>query len=132
MTLRRAYAAWLGSALLTITALVHLTGFSAIPASPPITDAPTFYEAVLRPLWLFASIHWLLIATVCVLAASSARGARRIVLLCCGGVILVDSVVLYWFIGPFIGVWLLAAAGVALMVATMENSSLTQVNFERD
>lgn len=132
MTLRRVYAVWVGSALLAITALVHLTGFPAMPASPPITDASTFYEAVLRPLWLFASAHWLLIATVCMFAARSPWGAARIVLLACGGVVLVDAVVLYWFIGPFMGVWLLAAAGVAMMVATIGNSSLTQVNSEQD
>lgn len=129
---RRAYAAWLGSALLAITALVHLTGFPAIPVSAPITDASTFYEAALRPLWLFASIHWLLIATICVLAARSRLGAARTVLLCCGGVVVVDAAVLYWFIGSFVGVWLLAAAGVAMMVATTGSSSLTQVNSERD
>lgn len=132
MTLRWVYAVWLGSALLAITALVHLTGFPAIPASPPITDASTFYEAVLRPLWLFASIHWLLIATVCVLVVRSPWGAARIVLRCCGGFVLVDSAVLYWFIGPFVGVWLLAVAGAALMVATPGRSRPTTANSERD
>ena len=130
--MRRIYAVWLGSALLAITALFHLSGFLAIPASPPITDASTFYEAVLRPLWLFASMHWLLIASVCVFVAKSPLVAARIVLPCCGCVVLVDEAVLYWFIGSFIGVWLLAAAGVAMMVAAFGNTSPTKANPERN
>ncbi len=132
MKMRRTYAVWLGSALLTITALVHLTGFLAIPPSLPITDASTFYEAVLRPLWLFASIHWLLLAAVCVLLTTSPFGAARIVMLCCGGVILVDAAVLYWFIGPFIGVWLLLAAGVAMLVAAFGSTSPKKAKSARD
>ena len=124
----RLNAVWLGSALLAITALFHLTGFSAIPASPPIKDASTFYEAVLRPLWIFASVHWLLIAMVCVLASRSRSGAPRMVLVCCGGGVLIDAAVLYWFIGSFIGVWLLAAAGVAMLIAAWGNAWPTKAN----
>lgn len=132
MKTRLIYAVWIGSALLAITALVHLIGFLAMPASPPITDASTFYESVLRPLWLFASMHWLLIATVCLLVARWPLGAARIVLLCCGCVVLIDAAVLYWFIGPFIGVWLLAAAGVAMLVVPFGKSSLTKAISVRD
>lgn len=89
MKMRRTYAVRLGSALLAITALVHLTGFLALPDSSPITDTSTFYQAALRPLWLFATMHWLLIATVCALLARSPVGAVRIVLTCCGGTLLV-------------------------------------------
>ena len=127
----RTSAVWLGSALLAITAVFHLTGFSAIPASPPIRDASSFYEAVLRPLWIFASIHWLLIALVCVLASQLRSSATRIVLLCCGGGVLIDSAVLYWFIGSFIGVWLLAAAGVAMLVAASGNAWPKKADSER-
>lgn len=115
----RTYAAWFGSGLLVITALFHLTGFPAIPAAPSITDASTFHEAVLKPLWLFAAMHWLLIATVGTLLARSPSGVARIVLLCCGSIVLIDASVLYWFVGPFIGVWFLMMAGLAMMVAAL-------------
>lgn len=132
MKMRRTYAVRLGSALLAITALVHLTGFLALPDSSPITDTSTFYQAALRPLWLFATMHWLLIATVCGLLARSPVGAVRIVLTCCGGIVLIDAAALYWFIGPFIGVWLLAAAGVAMMVGAFGKTSPTDAKSMRD
>lgn len=122
MRLRRTHAAWLGCALLVITALVHLTGFSAIPVSPSIVDTATFYQAVLRPLWVFATIHWLLIATVCALSARSSSGVAQVVLACCGGAILIDVAVLYWFIGSFIGVWLLTIAGAAIAVSAFSKA----------
>lgn len=132
MKMRRVHAVWLGSAVLASGALFHTTGFPAIPASPPITDAATFYQAALRPLWLFASLHWLLIAMVCVLVTRSSTGAARTILLCCGFTVLIEAAVLYWFIGPFIGVWLLAAAGVAITIAALVKSLPTTAKFERD
>lgn len=57
MIVRRVHAVWLGSALLTIIALFHFTGYFGIAAPQPGSGPAAFFDAALRPLWLFASLH---------------------------------------------------------------------------
>ena len=113
---RRPYAVWVGSALLTITALFHLAGYVEIPARAPGSGSPSFFDAALRPLWLFASLHWLLTAVICVLVVKTEPRIARTVLLCCAAIVIADAVLLYRFIGPFIGEAILAAAALLVMV----------------
>jgi hypothetical protein len=111
---RRDWPVWIGSALLTITALFHFTGFFAIPAPTPGSGSPSFFEAALRPLWLLASLHWLLTAVICVLVVNAPPRVARTILLACAAVVFADAVLLYRFIGPFIGEAFLTAAALLL------------------
>lgn len=120
MKQQRSYAVWLGSALLTITALFHFMGYFEIPASQPSLAAPTFFDAAIRPLWLFASLHWLLTAAICVLVAKAEPRIARITLLSCATVVIADAILLYHFIGPFIGEAILAIAALMLMVGAFQ------------
>lgn len=124
---RTVYAVWIGSALLAIGALFHLTGFVSIPSADPVGGLGKFFDAALRALWLFVGLHWLLIATVCVLAAKSGARFARLILLCCAIIILSDAALLCWFLGPFIGAAILAAAGTAFLVASFQISSETKI-----
>lgn len=119
---RTVYAVWIGSALLTIGALFHLTGYVSIPSATPVDGLGKFFDAALRALWLFAGLHWLLIATVCILAAKSGGRFVRKILVCCAIIILADAALLLWFLGPFIGAAILAAAGTAFLVASFQIS----------
>ena len=120
---RTDYAAWIGSALLTIGALFHLTGYVSIPSANPVDGLGKFFDAALHALWLFAGLHWLLIATVSVFVAKSDGRFVRLILLCCAVSILTDAALLFWFLGPFIGAAILAAAGSAFLVASFPISS---------
>ncbi|WP_420608258.1 hypothetical protein [Novosphingopyxis sp.] len=113
---RRAYSVWLGSALLTITALFHFTGYFEIPAPQPGLGSPSFFDATLKPLWIFASLHWLLTAAICLLIARGEPSVAQIILLVCAGVLILDAILLYIFIGPFIGEALLTAAALMFVV----------------
>lgn len=120
------YFVWAGSALLAVTALFHLTGFPAISAPQAIDGTASFLEASLRPLWLFAGVHWLLIAFICITSEKSGQGLGRLMLRCCACVVLVDALLLYLFIGPFVGVALLAASGFATTVASFGKLSASK------
>lgn len=122
---RTGYAVWIGSALLAVGALFHLTGYVSIPSAPPVDGLEKFFSAALRALWLFAGLHWLLIATICVLAAKSRVRFARLILLCCAVIILADAALLFWFLGPFIGAAILVAAGIAFLVGSFQLSSET-------
>ncbi|MBY0306341.1 MAG: hypothetical protein K2W86_14470 [Sphingomonas sp.] len=113
---RRAYAVWIGAVLLTITALFHFTGYFEIPAARSDAGLPSFFDASLRPLWLFASLHWLLTAATCVLVTKAEPAIARSIQLSCAAVVILDAVLLDWFIGPFIGEALLAAVALLMMV----------------
>lgn len=118
MKVRATHFAWAGSAVLAATALFHLIGFPAIPAPQAIDGTTSFFEASLQPLWLFAGVHWLLIAFICIVEAKSGQGVGRLILRCCAFVVLADALLLYWFIGPFVGAALLALSGLAMAVAS--------------
>lgn len=123
---RTVYSVWIGSALLAVGALFHLTGYVSIPSAAPAGGHGKFFDAALHALWLFAGLHWLLIATVFVLAAKSGGSFVRLILLCCAISILIDAGILFWFLGPFIGAAILAAAGTAFLVASFQISSGTK------
>lgn len=111
-------AVWIGAVLLTITALFHFTGYFQIPTHRTDGGALSFLDASLRPLWLFASLHWLLTAAICVLVTKAEPRVARPILLACAAIVIADAVLLYLFIGPFIGEVILAAAAVLLMVGS--------------
>ncbi|MBX9732116.1 MAG: hypothetical protein K2X59_12370 [Sphingomonas sp.] len=102
--------------LLTITALFHFTGYFEIPAARPDAGPPSFFDASLRPLWLFASLHWLLTAAICVLVTKAEPRIARSILLSCAVIVILDAVLLYLFIGPFIGEAILAAVALLMMI----------------
>ena len=116
---RLRYSVWFGSALLAFVALFHFSGFFAIPTEPG--GGASFFEASLRPLWLFASLHWLLIAVICIFVIKSGHQHARLILLCCAATVLADAALLYFFIGPFIGSVILAVAGIAFGIGTIDN-----------
>lgn len=116
MSERPAYAVWIGAALLTITALFHFTAYFEIPAPRVGAGAPGFFDAALRPLWLFASLHWLLTAAVCVLVTKAEQHIARPILLACAAIVIVDAALLYRFIGPFVGEVILVAAALLMVV----------------
>ena len=116
MSTQQPVTVWIGAALLTITALFHFTGYFQIPAPRSGAGSASFFDATLRPLWLFASLHWLLAAAVCVLAIRAEPSIARPILLGCASVVLADAILLYVFIGPFIGAATLAGAALLMIV----------------
>lgn len=120
MKVQRAYLVWFGSALLTITALFHFTGYFQLPNSQPGSETKSFFDAALRPLWLFASLHWLLTAATCMIVVKAEPRIARTILLGCAAIVIVDAVLLYRFIGPFIGEAFLAASALLLTVGAYQ------------
>ena len=123
-------AVWVGAALLAVTALVHLGGYATIPDSDTASGQGRLYAILLRPLWLFAGLHWLLIALLCLLVADAGPHVRRAMLGCCALFVFADAILLYAFVGPFIGVALLAAAATAFGVAAFWTAPRPSVGLE--
>ena len=109
-------ARWLvvmGSVILFCTAFVHLSGYSSVTHALQNTGARSFILNGFKALWLMFSIHLVLLSAVLVVASRTPRG-KTLVLLC----LLIpasDTVLLFHFIGLFIGTILLASATVFLI-----------------
>lgn len=105
----------LGSLLLIATAIFHSTGYvpllrriEAGAIRPPL-------DGVLKSLWLTFSVQLLALAVIAFLARGMDRGGR-IVLLCAASTG-VTALLLLRFLGPFLGVYLLAAVALLFLFA---------------
>ena len=106
-------ARWLivaGSLVLFLTALLHGSGYAEISRVVEKSDMKSFLIDVFKALWLMFSIHLLVLSAIFILASRTPKG-RRLVLLCTL-IPAFDTMLLFHFVGVFIGT-------VALTVATL-------------
>jgi hypothetical protein len=109
-------AAWLGSLMLFATAAFHATGLTRIKTAAAAPGLDPLLSSVLTPLWLFPTIHWAFIAAIAVIA--SVIGSRAI-LLAGSLIIAADAIMLFAYLGPFLGEAMLAAAAICFFIAAV-------------
>jgi hypothetical protein len=106
-------ARWLivaGSVVLFLTALLHGSGYVQISPVLEKSAMIPFVTSGLKALWLIFSVH-LAVLSAAFIAASLTPHGRRLVLLCTL-IPACDTILLFHFVGVFIGT-------VALAVATL-------------
>ena len=106
-------ARWLiaaGSTVLFLTALLHGSGYVQISSALEQSALKPFLIGGFKGLWLVFSIHLVVLSAVFIVASWTPKG-RRLVLLCTL-IPALDTVVLFHFVGVFIGT-------IALVVATL-------------
>jgi len=101
----------LGSLLLIASAIFHSTGYVPLLRRIEAGAIRSPLDGVLKALWLTFSVQLLALAVIAFLARGRGRGGR-IVLLCAASTG-VTALLLLRFLGPFLGVYLLA--GVTLL-----------------
>lgn len=104
---------WLGSVILTVTAIFHQTGYSTVVRDTSAAGVTEFLRSVGQGLWLYATYHWLFIAALGVVVSLFPSRASVIVLLMSAAVVTGDALLLYAFVGPFIGELLLLVAALS-------------------
>ena len=106
-------ARWLivaGSLVLFLTALLHGSGYAEISRVVEKSDMKPFLIGGFKALWLMFSIHLLVLSAIFIVTSQTPKG-RRLVLLCTL-IPTIDTMLLFHFVGVFIGT-------VALAVATL-------------
>ena len=106
-------ARWLivaGSVVLFLTALLHGSGYVRISRVMEKSDMKPFLIGGFKALWLMFSIHLLVLSAVFIAVSLTPKG-RRLVLLCTL-IPALDTILLFHFVGVFVGT-------VALAVATL-------------
>ena len=109
-------ARWLvivGCVLSLGTALLHGAGFRAVSAEIGGTNAPPVLGGVFKCLWLIISVQFIIMSVIGMVAMGSTRG-KQVVLLC-AVIALCDAGLMLHFVGPFFGVYCVAAVAVFLL-----------------
>lgn len=104
---------FLGSLILFFGAMLHLLGYSrVVPVLVGAGVDPTIVGAF-KAIWLAFSVQFLVLAPAFVWI--SRRPETRSLLLFLALVPVLDSILMYYFVGPFIGDYIVSA-GAALVV----------------
>lgn len=100
----------LGCVALAATAMLHASAFPEAVGAADAPIAPPVVSTFLQPLWLLPTVNWLLIAiaTAFLIARDVSRYRAAIIFL--GLIPIADAIVIFAFVGPFIG-------GIALLLA---------------
>ena len=107
----------IGSLILAVTAAFHFTGFADISAWVAATGDAGFFAQAIPTIWLFPTVHWLIIAIGLVAGAWFAMAGLRLLLFACALLIAIDAVLIVYAVGPFIGSAMLLAAALCYAFA---------------
>lgn len=110
---------WLGAAILAVTAAFHFTGFASVKAAAAALESETLAAKALAPLWLFPTAHWFFIAVMAFAASFSSSKFARGFLGAAAVIIALDAGLLYYYLGPFIGEAMLAAAALCFALGAV-------------
>lgn len=105
-----------GALILLATAYFHMTAMPQLKGLVTAIDSD-FYRKGLPAMWMLPSVHWLFIACLSVGLSRYQSKACAAVLMAFGVWVLVDALITALHIGPFIGVYMLAAAGLLLLAS---------------
>jgi len=105
-----------GSVLLVAGAAFHMTGLPLARAAALEVSSP-FLAALLGPLWIVASLHWLVFALVAWLMAGRTAPHARLALLSVGACLLIDAGLIIHALGGFIGAIVLGLCGLLYLSA---------------
>jgi hypothetical protein len=111
------HARWLvliGALLLLLGALLHSYGYKFVAPAMAATNSPPALLAAFKTLWLAFSIQAALLCAVIIWASRLPQG-RALVLLC-SAIPAAISILMFWFLGAFIGSIMMGLATVFLVV----------------
>lgn len=96
----------IGSVVLFASAIFHGTGYIPLAHRIQAAAIPSPLDGILKASWLTFSVQFLALAVIAFLARKMERGGWIVLL--CAAFLAVDAIILLCFLGPFVGVYLLA------------------------
>lgn len=110
---------WIGALVLAATAAFHGSGYREVTGAAAAAHLEGMLGRVIGGLWLYPSVHWLFLAVLAVVVASSRSRATAIVLRLIAVVLAVDAILLLVYAGPFIGEALLAFSSLVFAAGSL-------------
>jgi hypothetical protein len=105
------------SVILFVTALFHGSGYTMIARAMETSGTKPFIVAGVKGLWLAFSFHLIVLAVV-VLVVSRDSGAKQVIFLC-ALIPATDTVLLFHFVGVFVGTVSLAITTILLIAGAL-------------
>jgi len=110
----------LGSLILFAGALFHLSGTGHVMASinriaPEVL--PVFFNEALAGVWVMPALHWIFIAFLSIGLSRYKSNACAAILMAFGCWIIIDGIVTFMHVGPFLGAFMLGLAGALLLAS---------------
>lgn len=106
----------LGAIVLFCAAITHMIGYKFFIPALAQYNLPTHYVSAIRAIWVVFSLHMALLSIAIVLL-SRLPGSRGLVMFL-SLIPTIDSLVMYHFVGLFVGTYMVASAAVLLLVGS--------------
>lgn len=107
----------LSSLLLAVGGWSHAAAYHKAADAVAGSNLPAYFGNALKALWLMDSSGMFVLAAVCLVIAFRPTAASGTVVMLLGLIPAATAVLLYVFIGRFVGAHILLATGVAMVVA---------------
>lgn len=117
------FLAAVAAVVLLLTAALHARGYANVSKAVAVAGMPPFLRQTSPGLWLFFAWHLLALAAVACWAGLRGTQSARPLLMFCTIMVIADTAFAYSLGGLFEGTFMLAAAAVLLLVATLRWST---------
>ena len=104
---------WMGSVILFLTGIGHGAKFGQLQGMIQASNFKAPLDGIVRACWLVFSGEMVAIAVIAVVASGMERGGR--IVLICAATMILDGVLLFRFLGPFIGVYVTVAVAILFL-----------------
>jgi len=106
----------LGALILLGGAAFHMTAMGQVKAA--LVDVePAFFKEGLSGMWMMPAMHWLFIAFLSIGLSRYKSNSCAAILMAFGCWVLIDAAITFAHVGGFIGVYMLAFAGLLLLAS---------------
>ncbi len=103
----------IGSVVLFLTGIGHGMKFAQLQGMIQASSFKAPLDGIVRACWLVFSGEMVAIAVIAVVASGMGRGGR--IVLICAATMILDGVLLFRFLGPFIGVYVTAVVAILFL-----------------
>jgi len=109
-------SAILGALILLAGAAFHMTAMPEIQALLAGVQVG-FFQKALAGMWIMPAAHWIFIACLSIGLSRYKSKACAAILMAFGVWVLIDAFITFMHVGPFLGVYMLAVAGLLLLAS---------------
>lgn len=106
----------LGAIVLFCAAITHTIGYTFFIPALAQYNLPAHYVSAIRAIWLVFSLHMALLS-IAIVWLSRLPGSRAL-LMFLALIPTIDSIVMYHFVGLFVGTYMVATAALLLLIGT--------------
>jgi len=106
----------IGAIILILGAVFHMSALPQVRGAVSGVE-PVFFKKALTAMWVMPSAHWIFIAFLSLGLSRYRSNACAAILIAFGAWMFMDALISFVTVGLFIGVYIMAAAGLCLLAS---------------